>query len=134
MDQLISMAVEAEQSGLFQTLWVGDSILAKRRPESVVVLAAIASRTRRVRLGVGCMASFPIRNPLLLATQWATLDMVAGPDSSSWPPAWEVEEAEGLGDGARCLRNTPGPTGASDGGGYRGATHAVDAGAGYLPG
>ena len=80
MDELIAMGVEAEESGLFQSLWVGDSILAKRRPESIVVLAALAARTRRVRLAVGCMASFPIRNPLLLAAQWATLDMIAGPN------------------------------------------------------
>ena len=41
------------------------------------MLSALAARTRRVRLAVGCMASFPVRNPLLLAAQWATLDMVA---------------------------------------------------------
>ncbi len=80
MDELISLGVDAEASGHFQSLWVGDSILAKRRPESVVLLAALAARTRRVRLAVGCMASFPIRNPILLATQWATLDLVAGPN------------------------------------------------------
>lgn len=80
LSDLIQMGVQAEESGLFQSLWVGDSILAKPRPESVVLLSALAARTRRVRLAVGCMASFPIRHPVLLATQWATLDMVAGPN------------------------------------------------------
>jgi alkanesulfonate monooxygenase SsuD/methylene tetrahydromethanopterin reductase-like flavin-dependent oxidoreductase (luciferase family) len=74
------MGQEADESGLFQSLWVGDSILAKRRPESVALLSALAARTRRVRLAVGCMASFPVRHPVLLAAQWATLDQIAGPD------------------------------------------------------
>ncbi len=80
MQDLLNLGVEAEESGLFQSLWVGDSILAKRRPESVALLAALAARTRRVRLAVGCMASFPIRHPVLLAAQWATVDLIAGPD------------------------------------------------------
>lgn len=80
IDELIEMGVEAEQSGLFESLWIGDSILAKRRPESVALLGALGARTRKVRLAVGCMASFPIRNPLLLAAQWSTLDLIAGPN------------------------------------------------------
>ena len=80
MAELVQMGVDAEKSGLFKSLWVGDSILAKRRPESVVLLAALAARTSHVRLAVGCMASFPIRNPLLLAAQWATLELISGPD------------------------------------------------------
>jgi alkanesulfonate monooxygenase SsuD/methylene tetrahydromethanopterin reductase-like flavin-dependent oxidoreductase (luciferase family) len=80
MQDLLNMGQEADESGLFQSLWVGDSILAKRRPESVALLSALAARTRRVRLAVGCMASFPVRHPVLLAAQWATLDQIAGPD------------------------------------------------------
>jgi alkanesulfonate monooxygenase SsuD/methylene tetrahydromethanopterin reductase-like flavin-dependent oxidoreductase (luciferase family) len=33
--------------------------------------------TDRVRLGVGCMASFPVRDPALFAYQWATLDQIS---------------------------------------------------------
>jgi alkanesulfonate monooxygenase SsuD/methylene tetrahydromethanopterin reductase-like flavin-dependent oxidoreductase (luciferase family) len=80
MDDLLRMGEEADASGLFKSLWVGDSILAKRRPESVALLAALAARTKRVRLAVGCMASFPVRHPVLLAAQWATVDQIAGPD------------------------------------------------------
>ncbi len=80
MDDLLQMGEEADASGLFKSLWVGDSILAKRRPESVALLAALAARTKRVRLAVGCMASFPVRHPVLLAAQWATVDQIAGPD------------------------------------------------------
>ncbi len=80
MEDLLRMGEEADASGLFRSLWVGDSILAKRRPESVALLAALAARTKRVRLAVGCMASFPVRHPVLLAAQWATVDQIAGPD------------------------------------------------------
>lgn len=79
MAELLEMAEAADASGLFRSLWVGDSILAKRRPESVALLSALAARTKRVRLAVGCMASFPVRHPVLLAAQWATLDQIAGP-------------------------------------------------------
>lgn len=79
IDELIDLGVQAEETGLFKSLWIGDSLFAKRRPESVVLLSALAARTRQVRLAVGCMASFPVRHPALLAAQWATLDLVAGP-------------------------------------------------------
>lgn len=79
MEDLLSMGQEADESGLWRSLWVGDSILAKRRPESVALLSALAARTKKVRLAVGCMASFPVRHPVLLAAQWATLDQIAGP-------------------------------------------------------
>lgn len=79
LQDILAEAEEAEATGLFDSLWVGDSLLAKRRAESVVLLSALASRTRRVRLGVGCMASFPLRHPVVLALQWATLDLLAGP-------------------------------------------------------
>ena len=80
MEDLLRMGEEADASGVFKSVWVGDSILAKRRPESVALLAALAARTKHVRLAVGCMASFPVRHPVLLAAQWATVDQIAGPD------------------------------------------------------
>ncbi|MCZ6891966.1 MAG: LLM class flavin-dependent oxidoreductase [Chloroflexi bacterium] len=114
MQDIISMGVDAEETGLFQSLWVGDSILAKRRPESVALLGALAARTQRVRLGVGCMASFPIRNPFILAAQWATLDMIAGPDrmilaaclgGAGGGGDWEMEQdAFGVPTGQRVRR------------------------------
>ena len=79
MNDLLEMAEIADANDAFQSVWVGDSILAKRRPESVSLLSALAARTKRVRLAVGCMASFPVRHPVLLAAQWATLDQIAGP-------------------------------------------------------
>jgi alkanesulfonate monooxygenase SsuD/methylene tetrahydromethanopterin reductase-like flavin-dependent oxidoreductase (luciferase family) len=56
---------------------VGDSVMAKARPNSLTLLGALSSATKRVRLGVGCMASFGLREPVLFAEQWATLDFIS---------------------------------------------------------
>lgn len=77
VDALMEAAVVAEQSGVFESVWFGDSLIHKPRLESVVMLAAIAAKTKRVRLGVMCLASFPVRHPVLLAIQWATLDQIS---------------------------------------------------------
>ena len=76
--ELLALAEYAEASGAFSHVWVGDSIMAKPRLESLTLLAAIAARTSAVRLGVACMASLPSRDPLLLAHQWASLDRLSG--------------------------------------------------------
>jgi alkanesulfonate monooxygenase SsuD/methylene tetrahydromethanopterin reductase-like flavin-dependent oxidoreductase (luciferase family) len=34
--------------------------------------------TKKVRLAVGCMATFPQRHPALLAQQWTSLDVISG--------------------------------------------------------
>lgn len=77
-DEMLHMAEIADQSGSFQSVWVGDSLLGKPRMESMTLLAGIAARTTRVRLGPACMASFPLRDPVLLAYQWASLDLLSG--------------------------------------------------------
>jgi alkanesulfonate monooxygenase SsuD/methylene tetrahydromethanopterin reductase-like flavin-dependent oxidoreductase (luciferase family) len=77
MSDMLAMAEEADRSGLFDSIWVGDSLLAKPRPESLTLLGALASATHHVRLGTGCMASFPVRDPFTFAYQWATLDLIA---------------------------------------------------------
>jgi alkanesulfonate monooxygenase SsuD/methylene tetrahydromethanopterin reductase-like flavin-dependent oxidoreductase (luciferase family) len=41
--ELIELAVQGEASGAFDTVWVGDSLLAKPRLESVTLLAALAT-------------------------------------------------------------------------------------------
>ena len=75
--EMIAMAAEADRNPLFDSVWVGDSVMAKPRPESISLLGALAAATSRVKLGVGCMASFPIRDPILFAYQWATLDLIS---------------------------------------------------------
>jgi alkanesulfonate monooxygenase SsuD/methylene tetrahydromethanopterin reductase-like flavin-dependent oxidoreductase (luciferase family) len=71
-------AVRAETSGLFDSVWVGDNFLSKPRLEAIVALSALAAVTERVKLGTVCLASFPLRDPLLLAIQWASLDVISG--------------------------------------------------------
>lgn len=75
---LVDLAVAAERADVFDTLWVGDSLLAKPRLESVTLLSTLAGATSRPRLGVGCMATFVHRHPVLLAHQWASLDVLSG--------------------------------------------------------
>src|SRR5438132_9559918 len=75
--ELIDAARRADACELFDSVWVGDSLLAKPRPESLTLLGALATATRRVTLGVGCMASFPVRDPLVFAYQWANLDQLS---------------------------------------------------------
>lgn len=77
LDQLFAAAKLAEDSGVFESVWVGDSFIHKPRLESIVLLSNIAARTRRVRLGTICMATFPLRHPVTLAIQWASLDQVS---------------------------------------------------------
>jgi alkanesulfonate monooxygenase SsuD/methylene tetrahydromethanopterin reductase-like flavin-dependent oxidoreductase (luciferase family) len=75
--ELLALGELADHSGTFQSLHVGDSILAKPRLEAVVLLGALAARTQRARLGVACMATFVHRHPVLLAFQWASLDVLS---------------------------------------------------------
>ena len=74
---LIDMSVKAEDTGAIDAIWVGDSILSKPRLECIPLLGAIASHTSRVKLGVACMATIAQRNPVLLALQWASLDVLS---------------------------------------------------------
>src|SRR5262249_4863207 len=75
---LLDLAAEAEASGAFDALWVGDSLLAKPRLEAVTLLSTLAGITRRMRLGVGCMATFVHRHPVMLAHPSASLDLLSG--------------------------------------------------------
>lgn len=75
--EMLDLAEIADASGQFQSVWVGDSLFGKPRMEAIVLLAGIAGRTKQVRLGPACMASFPLRDPAQLAYQWASLDLLA---------------------------------------------------------
>ena len=76
-DEMLALARAADHDEIFDSVWVGDSVMAKPRPESLSLLGALSSATSRVRLGVGCMASFALREPILFAEQWATLDFIS---------------------------------------------------------
>jgi len=75
---LFSLTAQAEADPVWDSVWVGDSILAKPRLDALVLLGGLAAMTRRLQLGVACMASTPLRQPLLLAYQWASLDALSG--------------------------------------------------------
>ena len=72
---ILDLAELAEASG-FDSVWVGDSILARPRFEPLTTLAAVAARTRRVRLGTAVLLPV-LRHPVVLANQVANLDLVA---------------------------------------------------------
>ncbi|HSB42507.1 MAG TPA: LLM class flavin-dependent oxidoreductase [Methylomirabilota bacterium] len=72
---LLAMAERAEAAG-FDSVWIGDSITARPRHEPLTLMAAIAARTRRVRLGTGVLLP-ALRNPVVLAHLVATVDRVA---------------------------------------------------------
>lgn len=75
MDTLIELAVAAEHSGL-DGVWVGESPLDRHRPDPFVVLSAVAARTSTIRLGTAVLLA-PLRHPLLLAHQAASLDVLS---------------------------------------------------------
>lgn len=72
---LVDTAVEAERLG-FQSVWAGDSLLARPRGEPLTLLAAIAGATRRVSLGTAVMLPL-LRRPVQLAHVLVTLDRVS---------------------------------------------------------
>jgi probable F420-dependent oxidoreductase len=72
---LLRLAEKAEALG-FDSVWAGDSVLARPRHDPLTLLAAVAGRTRRVKLGTAVLV-VPMRNPVLLAHQIATLDQVS---------------------------------------------------------
>lgn len=76
LELLLKTAEMAEAAG-FDSIWVGDSLLARPRPEPLTLLAAIATRTRRVTLGTAVLLS-ALRHPLTLAHAVATVDQIAG--------------------------------------------------------
>jgi alkanesulfonate monooxygenase SsuD/methylene tetrahydromethanopterin reductase-like flavin-dependent oxidoreductase (luciferase family) len=76
--EIIEMAAKAEENSAVEAVWVGDSILSKPRLECIPLLGAIAAHTARLRLGVACMATIAQRNPVLLALQWSSLDVLSG--------------------------------------------------------
>lgn len=73
---LLDLSQRVEELG-FDSVWVGDSLFSKPRYEAISLLSAISQRTHRVRLGTACLVSSS-RNPLYLAMEWATLDVISG--------------------------------------------------------
>jgi alkanesulfonate monooxygenase SsuD/methylene tetrahydromethanopterin reductase-like flavin-dependent oxidoreductase (luciferase family) len=72
---LLALAERAEGLG-FDSVWVGDSLLARPRHDPLTLLAAVAARTRGVQLGTAVFLP-ALRNPVVLAHQLATLDQIS---------------------------------------------------------
>jgi alkanesulfonate monooxygenase SsuD/methylene tetrahydromethanopterin reductase-like flavin-dependent oxidoreductase (luciferase family) len=75
LTKIIDLAVQAEDLG-FDSVWVGDSILARPRMEALTTLAAVASRTARVKLGTAVLLS-ALRHPVVLANEAANVDILS---------------------------------------------------------
>src|SRR5687768_613196 len=72
---LLTMAERAEAAG-FDSVWIGDSLTARPRHEPLTLMAAVAARTRRVRIGTAVLLP-ALRPPVVLAHVVGTLDRVA---------------------------------------------------------
>jgi alkanesulfonate monooxygenase SsuD/methylene tetrahydromethanopterin reductase-like flavin-dependent oxidoreductase (luciferase family) len=76
VEEMLALAQKADDAG-WDSVWVGDSIFAKPRLDALVLLGAIAARTKNVKIGPACFASTPLRDALLLAYQWISLDFLS---------------------------------------------------------
>jgi len=88
-DALIRLSEAAEKAGI-DSIWVSEHLVVpdpKRPPSNmdpkdpildpVTSLAFLAARTESVRLGTGIIV-LPLRNPLILAKELATVDVLSG--------------------------------------------------------
>ncbi len=76
LEDMFTLARQADANEAWESIWVGDSILAKPRLDALNLMSALATHTERVRIGPACFASTPLRPALLLAYQWASLDLL----------------------------------------------------------
>src|SRR5215831_19137659 len=51
---LLDLAHAGEDSGFFGSVWIGDSMLDRPRVDSIPLLGALSTVTKRVWLGVSC--------------------------------------------------------------------------------
>src|ERR1700733_488713 len=72
---LLALAERAEAAG-FDSIWVGDSVLARPRHEPLTLLAGVPGRVPRIELGTAVLLP-ALRNPVLLAHQVATIDQIS---------------------------------------------------------
>ena len=73
---MIDLAVKVERSG-FDSLWLGDSLLARPRFEALTTLAAISSLTTKIEMGTAVYIT-PLRHPVSLAHTVSNVDLLTG--------------------------------------------------------
>lgn len=71
----VALAERAEALG-FDSVWVGESILARPRYEPLTLLAAVAARTERIAIGTATLLP-ALHAPLQLAQRLASLDVLS---------------------------------------------------------
>lgn len=76
MAPLLEFAQEAEAVG-YDSLWTGDSLLARPRLDPFVVLAGVAAVTSRVSVGTAALTA-ALRQPVIGANLVASLDHACG--------------------------------------------------------
>ena len=109
---LLALADAVEASPVMDSVWCGDALFVNRRLDALTLLAAVAGRTERVLLGPACMGSFALRNPLVFAYEWASLDVLSNGRTrlvacagGGAGPLWEAETAAlGVAPGDRRKR------------------------------
>jgi alkanesulfonate monooxygenase SsuD/methylene tetrahydromethanopterin reductase-like flavin-dependent oxidoreductase (luciferase family) len=72
----VALAEQAEALG-FDSVWAGESVLARPRYEPHTLLAAVAARCERIQIGTA-VSLLALHPPLLLAHRLATLDALSG--------------------------------------------------------
>ncbi|MGH3664722.1 MAG: LLM class flavin-dependent oxidoreductase [Egibacteraceae bacterium] len=100
-DDLATYATRAERLG-FSSVFAWDHLFLGTKTyfpflESLTVLAALAARTQRIRLGTGVLV-LPLRDPTTLAKVTSTIDLVSGGRFVLGAAAgWYEKEYEALG-------------------------------------
>lgn len=72
----LDFAREAEDAG-FDSVWIGDSLLARPRLDALLMLPAVAAATRRVTIGTACLIP-ALRHPVLGASMVAAAHQATG--------------------------------------------------------
>jgi probable F420-dependent oxidoreductase len=79
LDEFWETARQAEAAG-FDHLWAGDSprisLLDRAHADCLTIMAALAAQTKKIRIGTVPLIA-ALRNPVLLAHQLATLDVIS---------------------------------------------------------
>lgn len=99
-EDLLSLSEAVDRTSSLDSVWCGDALFVNRRLDALTLLAAVAGRTKRVLLGPACMGSFALRNPLVFAYEWASLDVISNGRTrlvacagGGAGPLWELETA-----------------------------------------
>ena len=74
--RLLMDAAKRAQSQGIDSIWAGDSLLARPRHDPLTLLAAVAGAIPHIQLGTAVLLP-ALRNPIVLAQQLATIDQVS---------------------------------------------------------